>query len=191
MSRGIPAAREENGCKYIVVDPAYTNSAAHADIWLPIIPGADASLIAAMLYCIISKDSSSDHERKYIDHDFIKRYTVGWEEFKTAFLDHSKNIDPASNMHFFTPEWAEEKTGIPAEKIKMVSHLFGITKPAAIEIGMHGTAHHTNGDVTSILMTALCLITGNVDVPGGLVFIDSQKAKKGNRTVGNVSSKTL
>ena len=66
----------------------------------------------------------------------------------------------------------------------MLSHLFVITKPAAIEIGMHGTAHHTNGDVTSILMTALCLITGNVDVPGGLVFIDSQKAKKGNRTTG-------
>jgi anaerobic selenocysteine-containing dehydrogenase len=33
-------------------------------------------------------------------------------------------------------------------------------------------------------MTALCLITGNMDTPGGLVFVESQKAKKGSRTVG-------
>ena len=41
MSNGIPAAKAENSCKYIVVDPAYTNSAALADIWLPIMPGTD------------------------------------------------------------------------------------------------------------------------------------------------------
>ncbi|MEF9438316.1 MAG: molybdopterin-dependent oxidoreductase, partial [Candidatus Mariimomonas ferrooxydans] len=76
------------------------------------------------------------------------------------------------------------KTGISGEDIKKIAHLFGSTKPASIEIGMHGTAHHTNGDVTSVLMTALCLITGNVDVPGGLVFTASQKVKKGDRTVG-------
>jgi anaerobic selenocysteine-containing dehydrogenase/Fe-S-cluster-containing dehydrogenase component len=184
MSAGIPAAREENNCRYIVVDPAHTNSAAHADLWLPIIPGADASLLAAMLYCIITKDSSSDPGQKYIDHNFIKKYTIGWEGFRDSFLDHTKKIDQSNNLNFFTPEWAEDKTGISAEKIMEISHIFGITKPAAIEIGMHGTAHHTNGDVTSILMTALCLVTGNVDVPGGLVFIDSQKAKKGNRTAG-------
>ncbi len=49
---------------------------------------------------------------------------------------------------------------------------------------MHGTAHHTNGDVTSIIMAALCLITGNIDTPGGLVFINSQKPQKSNKTVG-------
>src|SRR4030066_663845 len=87
-------------------------------------------------------------------------------------------------MSYFTLEWAEEKTGIKKSDIEKIAHLFGITKPASIEIGMHGTAHHTNGDVTSILMSALCLITGNVDVPGGLVFIDSQKPKKGTNTSG-------
>lgn len=181
MSYGIPAAREENKCIYIVVDPAYTNSAALADIWLPIRPGTDAALLAAMLYYIIKNDSSSV---RYIDHNFLEKYTTGWREFKEAFLTYTKKTDPSNNIKFFTPEWAEEKTGISTNDIKKIAHLFGSTRPASIEIGMHGTAHHTNGDVSSILMTALCLITGNIDNPGGLVFIDSQKAKKGIKTIG-------
>jgi len=186
MSKGIPAAREENGCRYIVIDPSYTNSAAQADIWLPIIPGADAALLAGMLHYIINNDSAVDPVKKYIDHSFINRYTIGWDEFSDSFLSYAGKPDPSNNLHFFTLEWTEEKTGISAADIKRISHLFGITKPAAIEIGMHGTAHHTNGDVTSILMTALCLVTGNIDTPGGLVFIDSQKAKKGIKTSGKV-----
>jgi anaerobic selenocysteine-containing dehydrogenase/Fe-S-cluster-containing hydrogenase component 2 len=184
MSNGIPAAKVENNCKYIVVDPSYTNSAAHADIWLPIRPGADAALLAAMLYYIIKNDSHDYPSQRYIDHDFLEKYTTGWQEFKDSFLTYTKKKDPYNNLYHFTLEWAEEKTGISADDIKNISHLFGITKPAAIEIGMHGAAHHTNGDVTSIIMTALCLVTGNIDNPGGLVFIDSQKAKKGDQTVG-------
>lgn len=184
MSKGIPAAREENGCRYIVIDPSHTNSAALADIWLSIIPGSDAALLAGMLHYIIMNDSAVDPANKYIDHAFINKYTVGWDEFSDAFLAQAGKPDPSNNFHFFTLEWTEDKTGISAADIKRISHLFGITKPAAIEIGMHGTAHHTNGDVTSILMTALCLITGNMDTPGGLVFIDAQKAKKGIKTSG-------
>jgi anaerobic selenocysteine-containing dehydrogenase/Fe-S-cluster-containing dehydrogenase component len=181
MSYGIPAAREENGCIYIVVDPAHTSSAAHADIWLPIRPGTDAALLAAMLYYIIKNASS---ENRYIDQDFLEKYTTGWEEFKDTFLSYAGRIDSSNNLYFFTPEWAEEKTSISKDDIEKIAHLFGTTKPASIEIGMHGTAHHTNGDVTSILMVALCLITGNVDNPGGLVFIESQKVKKGDKTSG-------
>jgi len=184
MSGGIPAAREENGCMYIVIDPSHTNSAAHADLWLPIIPGTDAALLAAMLYFIIDNDSPDSESNRYIDHNFLKRYTIGWTEFKEAFLRQAREIDPACGLRYFSIEWASQRTGISPEDIRKVSHLFGITKPAAIEIGMHGTAHHTNGDVTSILMTALCVITGNMDIPGGLVFTESQKARKGNRTVG-------
>ncbi len=184
MSSGIPAAQQENQCMYVVIDPSYTNSAAHADIWMPIRPGTDPALLSAMLYFIIKNDSPGSPERTYLDHDFLHHYTTGWEEFRTAFLKLTRERDPSNNLLHFTPEWAEEKTGIEKKEIERISHLFGITKPAAIEIGMHGTAHHTNGDVTSILMTALCLITGNMDRPGGLVFIDSQKVKKNQRTCG-------
>ncbi len=184
MSCGIPAAREENDCIYVVVDPAHTNSAARADMWLPIIPGTDAALLAAMFYFIVTHDSPSDASKSYIDHAFLKKHSIGWEEFRSTFLRQAEKTDPSNELRFFSLEWAENKTGISVDNIKKISRLFGITKPAAIEIGMHGTAHHTNGDVTSILMTALCLITGNADRPGGLVFVDSAKPKRGKRTSG-------
>ncbi len=185
MSNGIPAAKAENNCKYIVVDPAHTNSAALADIWLPIIPGTDAALLAAMLFYIIENCCQDYPSQRYIDEEFLEKYTVGWQEFKEAFLSYTKRKDPANNLNYFTLEWAEEKTGISAKEIKKISHLFGITKPASIEVGMHGTAHHTNGDVISILATTLCLITGNVDRPGGLVMMSPHKPKKGIKTAGN------
>jgi anaerobic selenocysteine-containing dehydrogenase len=114
----------------------------------------------------------------------MERYTVGWPRFKRAFLEYTSKRDPANDLIYFSLDWAEEKTGIGKADIEKIAHLFGITKPAAIEIGMHGTSHHTNGDVTSILMSALCLLTGNMDRPGGLVFIDSQKVKKGSASTG-------
>ncbi len=184
MSNGIPAARAENGCTYIVVDPSHTNSASLADMWLPIIPGTDAALLASMLQYIIENCREDYPARCYIDQDFINNYTTGWEEFRDAFISFTKRKDPSNHLHYFTLEWGEEKTGISAEDIKKVAHLFGITKPASIEVGMHGTAHHTNGDVTSILATALCLITGNVDRPGGLVLMGPHKPRKGTKTAG-------
>ncbi|RJQ42747.1 MAG: dehydrogenase [Nitrospiraceae bacterium] len=183
MSNGIVAAREENGCIYIVIDPSHTNSAAHADMWVPIIPGTDAALLAGMLFYIIKNDSSSG-EHRYIDHNFIKNFTSGWHEFRDTFISYTEMQDPSNNLRFFTPEWTEEKTGISIDNIRKVAHLFGSTKPAAMEIGMHGTAHHTNGDITSILASALSLITGNVDAPGGTVFTDSLKPKRGAKTSG-------
>jgi anaerobic selenocysteine-containing dehydrogenase len=107
-----------------------------------------------MLYYIIKNDSITN-EQKYIDHVVIKNYTTGWQKFKDAFLSYTEITDPSNKLNFFTPEWTAEKTGIPVEDIIKISHMFGSTKPASIEIGMHGTAHHSNGDVTSILMTAL------------------------------------
>jgi thiosulfate reductase/polysulfide reductase chain A len=184
MSNGIPTAREENNCKYIVVDPSYTNSAALADIWLPITPGTDSALLACMLFFIIENCCLDYPSQCYIDQDFVEKYTTGWPEFQKAFLSYTKRKDPSNNLFYFSLEWGEEKTGISARDIKKISHLFGITKPASIEVGMHGTAHHTNGDVTSIIATALCLITGNIDRPGGLVLMGPHKPKKGMKTAG-------
>ena len=178
MAKGIISAKKDNHCIYVVADPSFTNSAAHADLWLPILPGKDPEFLAALLYYILENDDPADSGRQYMDHEFIDHYTNGWEEFRDEFSDYAQKIDPANSKYYFTSDWAEEKTGIPKKDIENIAHIFGITKPASIEIGMHGTAHHTNGDVTSILMMALCLITGNMDCPGGLVFIESQKAGK-------------
>lgn len=178
MSRGITEARLKNSLYYVVADPAFTNSAAKADKWLPIKPGTDNELLACILHYIIMNDCSSDPERAYIDHDFIEKHTINWDKFKEDFLFYSRITDELNGFHFFTLEWGADKTGISKEEISDIAHRMGKTKPAAIEVGMHGTAHHRDGDIASVLSTVICAITGNIDVPGGLVFSGAVKPSR-------------
>ncbi|PRR68734.1 molybdopterin-containing oxidoreductase family protein [Neomoorella humiferrea] len=182
-SRGTVGAKVENGCKVIVVDPAHTNTAAQADMWLPIRPGTDPDLFAAMLRYILENDNPHDPNRRYIDWQF-KNYSLGWEEFEAAFKSWWSRLDPINNLPYYSLEWAANRTGLPKEKIAEVAHLFGITKPAALVWGMQSPGHHYNGYVASILGTALNIITGNFDVPGGAIDTEITKASKGGKATG-------
>ncbi len=175
MSRGIPAAQLTNQMYYVVIDPAFTNSAAKADLWLPIVPGTDAELLVCLLCYILTHDEPGNKQASFIDHHFIENYTEGWENFKKDFLSQAGQRDETNGFLFFSPEWGANKTGIAQDEIKRLAHLMGVTKPAAIEIGMHGVGHHLTGDLTSTLAIVLCAITGNIDVPGGMVFTGSIK----------------
>ncbi|TYQ17905.1 UNVERIFIED_CONTAM: anaerobic selenocysteine-containing dehydrogenase [Acetivibrio alkalicellulosi] len=175
MSRGIPAAQLTNEMYYVVIDPAFTNSAAKANLWLPIVPGTDSELLASMLFYILTHDEPEKKQTSFIDHDFIENYTEGWENFKQDFLAQARQRDETNGLLYFSPEWGADKTGIASDQIIRLAHLMGITKPAAIEIGMHGGSHHLAGDLTSTLANVICAITGNIDVPGGLVFTGSVK----------------
>ncbi|MFQ6039413.1 MAG: molybdopterin-dependent oxidoreductase [Candidatus Poribacteria bacterium] len=54
----VPLARKlmqfkKNGGKLVIVDPRFSNSAAKADVWVPVKPGADAALALGMVQWII------------------------------------------------------------------------------------------------------------------------------------------
>ncbi len=182
-SRGTVAAKVENGCKVIVVDPSFSNTATHADEWIPIRPGTDADLFAAMLRYILENDDPKDPARRYIDWEF-KKYSIGWEDFEKAFREWWDKVDPVNGLKYFTLEWAENRTGIPKEKIRELAHLFGITKPAALIWGMQAPGHHYNGYCASILGTVLNIITGNFDAPGGAIDTEITKSSKGGTATG-------
>ncbi|MHB9100655.1 MAG: molybdopterin-containing oxidoreductase family protein [Sulfuricella sp.] len=181
-SRGTVEAKLA-GAKLIVIDPAFSNTAAKADQWIPIRPGTDPDLFAAVLRYILEHDNPSDPSRRYIDWSF-KDKSVGWDEFETEFRSWWKKVDPINKLNYFTPEWAEQRTGIAAEKITELAHTYGITKPAALVWGMAGTAHHYNGYITSIIGMALNVITGNFDVPGGVIDTELVRSDKGGKATG-------
>ncbi len=53
--------------KLVVVDPRYSETAAKADVWLPIKPGTDLAFLLAMMNVIV--------EEKLYDSNFVARYT--------------------------------------------------------------------------------------------------------------------
>ena len=66
--------QKANGVKLIVVDPRYTETAAHADLWLPLRPGSDAALSLAMLNVILN-------EFLY-DFDFVENWCTDIDELR-------------------------------------------------------------------------------------------------------------
>lgn len=181
-SRGTVGAQVA-GAKIVVIDPALSNTASKADQWIPIRPGTDADLFAAMLRYLIENDNPNDALHHYIDWGF-KDKSVGWDEFLAEFKTWWSKPDPINNLNYFSLEWAAQRTDIPANQIAELAHTFGITKPAAIVWGMNGIGHHYNGYLASIIGTVLNVITGNFDVPGGVVDTELAKSDKGGNATG-------
>lgn len=186
-SRGTVEAKLA-GAKIIVIDPAFSNTATKADQWVPIRPGTDPDLFAAVLRYILENNDDGNPLRRYIDWSFLE-YSNGWEDFQSEFKRMWRKKDPVNGLDYFTLEWAAERTGIAAKTIEELAHTFGITKPAAWVWGMNGIGHHYNGYVAAIIGTALNVITGNMEVPGGAIDTELVKSDKGGAAKGDSFNK--
>ena len=181
--KGTVGAQVENGCKVVVIDPSLSNTAARADIWLSPRAGTDGDLFGAMLRYILENDNPNDPKKKYIDWS-MKKYVVGWDEFMNAFKSWWDKKDPINGLSYFSLDWAAERTGLQKTQIEELSHLFGITKPAALVWGMQSPGHHYNGYCCSIIGTVLNVITGNFEAPGGAIDTELVKSDKGGSATG-------
>ncbi|MCD8491126.1 MAG: molybdopterin-dependent oxidoreductase, partial [Geovibrio sp.] len=182
-NRGTVEAKIKNGCKVVVIDPSYSNTATAADKWLAPRAGTDGDLFGAMLRYILENDNPSDPSRKYIDWS-MRNYIIGWDEFMNEFKSWWGKTDPINGMSYFSLDWAANRTGLSKEEIATLSHEFGITKPATIVWGMQSPGHHYNGYCCSIIGTVLNIITGNFDIPGGAIDTEIVKSGKGATATG-------
>lgn len=157
--------RKEYGLRTIVIDPLYSDTAIGlGDEWVPIRPGTDAALIAAMVHVMLEEDLH--------DQDFLDKYCSGFDE------DHLPEGAPknASYRAYVegngddgvekTPEWAADITGIPAQKIRQLAREIAGAKPCAITQGL-GLQRASNGENQCRAVMTLAAVTGNIGIPGG------------------------
>ncbi|ALB62805.1 Anaerobic dimethyl sulfoxide reductase chain A [Cronobacter condimenti 1330] len=158
-------ARAASQARMIVIDPRYTDTAAgREDEWIPIRPGTDAALAAALAWVLITEH--------YVDQPFLDNYCIGYDE---------KTLPPGApaNGHYKayilgdgpdgiakTPEWAATITGIPQERIVKLAREIGEAKPAFIAQGW-GPQRHSNGELACRAIAMLPILTGNVGIHGG------------------------
>ena len=138
----------KRGCKLISVEPRVTWFAARADVHLMLRPGTDTAVAMGMLKVIIEED--------LYDHDFVDCWTYGFEELaeRCAELD----LNDLAQM-----SW------VPEEKIVAAARLFATSKPANIVWGL-AVDMQSQGTPCAQAIAALWAITGNLDVPGGMVY---------------------
>jgi anaerobic dimethyl sulfoxide reductase subunit A len=159
---------KQNGCKFVLVDPQYTDSGAAYDTWwIPIKPNTDAAMMAGMAHYIFANKLQ---DQAFIDKfcmgmdagtmpDWAKNTPNGKENFKDYILGTYDGV-PKS------PEWAAEICGVPAADIKKLANMYATTKPAALKASWApGRAEY--GEQYNRMAAALQAMTGNIGILGG------------------------
>ncbi|WP_067804155.1 molybdopterin oxidoreductase family protein [Actinomadura formosensis] len=137
------------GGRVTVVDPRRTRTAALADEHLFIRPGTDAFLLMALVHTLFAEDlvASAGHLAGRVN---------GLDDLRALAVD-------------FAPERVAPVTGIPAGTIRRTARELAAAGRAAV-YGRLGTCTQAYGTLSSWLVDALNVLTGNLDRPGGAMF---------------------
>ncbi len=134
------------GVKVITFDVRLSNTAARSSEWIPIKPATDSAVMLAIANVIM--------EGGLYDSDFIDSWTTTTVRQLKEYLKQ------------YTPEWAEEVSGVPFNKIRDIAIEFATNRPSTV-ITYRGAVAHFNGAMTERCAKMLDAIVGNIEVPGG------------------------
>lgn len=155
---------KQKGCKFVVVDPQYTDSAAAYDAWwIPIRPNTDAAMLAGMAHYIFANNLQ---DQKFIDK-FVQGMDAAtmpdWAKGQESFKDYILGTNDKTPK---TPEWAEQICGVPAADIKKLADMYARTKPAALKASW-APGRNAYGEQYNRMAAAVQAMTGNIGILGG------------------------
>ncbi len=156
-------AVKQNSAKLIVIDPRRIDLVDFAELWLPLKPGTNVPLFSAMAYVIVKEG--------LVNNEFIADRTEGYHEF-------------VESLEKFTPEYAEEICGVPAEDIRKAARLYAKAKNGAIYWGM-GISQLSHGTASALALIHLAFLTGHIGRDGtGLNPLRGQNNVQGASDMG-------
>jgi formate dehydrogenase major subunit len=138
-------ATERNNAPLIVIDPRFTRTAAHADLYMRLRPGTDVPVVWGMLWHIF--------ENGWEDKEFIRERVYGMDQIRAEVAK-------------WTPEEVERVSGVPEEQVKRVAEIMATHKPGTFIWCMGGT-QHTIGNNNTRAYCVFQLALGNMGVSGG------------------------
>jgi anaerobic selenocysteine-containing dehydrogenase len=141
-------AMRRRGGTLTVVDPRRTRTALLADRHVPIRPGTDALLLAALAQVLF--------EEKLTDLGALEEHVEGVAEVREAVRE-------------FTPEAVAAACDMDAEEIRTIARELAAAPTAAV-YGRIGSSTVEYGTLANWLVDVLNVITGNLDRPGGALF---------------------
>jgi formate dehydrogenase alpha subunit len=144
ISNFLKRAVRQNGAKLIVIDPRKVEMTDFATLWLRQKPGTDVAVWQAMAHVVVKEGM--------FNRAFIEVRTEG-------FSDYVESLEP------YTPEWAEEVSGVPAEDIRRAARMYATSKASAVYWGM-GISQSTHGTDNTLAITNLALLCGQVGRAG-------------------------
>ncbi|HYG91123.1 MAG TPA: formate dehydrogenase subunit alpha [Azospirillum sp.] len=137
--------KERNRAPFIVIDPRFTRTAAHATEYVRIRPGTDIPAVWGILWHIF--------ENGWEDKEYIRQRVYGMDEIRAEV----KKWDPAA---------VERVTGIPGEQLRRVAETISKNKPSTA-IWCMGITQKSVGTANVRALSILQLALGNIGVEGG------------------------
>ncbi|MDR1013599.1 MAG: molybdopterin-dependent oxidoreductase [Coriobacteriales bacterium] len=180
---GIDTARlwqywKDLGKEVVLIDPLLNETGlAAADVWLPIVPGTDNAMAAAIAWVWITEDT--------YDKRYIREKTVGFDEgnmpdggYNEQYLQAHPawdgnlpaDVDAGRSFKAYilgtgwdgvakTPEWAAEICGIPARRIYALARAWA-TRPTSFWVMEGGACRRTFGHEFARMMGTLAMMQG-------------------------------
>jgi anaerobic selenocysteine-containing dehydrogenase len=153
------------GAKLATLDPRLSNTASLSDYWMPSYPGTEAAVLLAMAKVILDEGL---YNREYL-HDW-----VNWQQYlTTVYPDRActfENFIEAMREVYaeYTPEYAEQESGVKAEMIVEVARLIG---EAGTRFATHNWRSASSGNLggwaVARALHFLNVLTGSVGTVGG------------------------
>ncbi|NNG01700.1 MAG: molybdopterin-dependent oxidoreductase [Desulfobacteraceae bacterium] len=139
----------ENGAQMTYIDPRVTITATKAHRYWMIRPGTDLALNYALIHTILK-------ERLY-DSAFVDRWVLGLQELQDFVAE-------------YTPEWAEQETGISAKEIIALAREVSQEKPGVIfHYGYRGASYRNEIYMRRSILILNALM-GSIECKGGIFF---------------------
>jgi len=135
-----------NKAKLVSFDVRMSNTSGFADEAYYPYPGTDGAVALAMAHVIMNEG--------LYDVAFVRDWTNVTAE---QLIEHLKP---------YTPEFAEQESGVPARDIRRIAREFATTKPATT-FSYRGPVKHVYGSYQEAAIHMLNVITGNVEKKGG------------------------
>jgi assimilatory nitrate reductase catalytic subunit len=174
MRRVEDAKRANPALRLIVVDPRRTETAALADLHLPLLPGTDVALFHGLLHLMLWEGLT--------DNAYIAAHTSGFDVLRERVRD-------------FTPRETARITGLREQDIVTAARWFagldgaqGLRAPT-LSLYCQGLNQSRNGTAKNAALINLHLATGQIGKAGAGPFsLTGQPNAMGGREVGGLSN---
>ncbi|MGI8552243.1 MAG: molybdopterin-containing oxidoreductase family protein [Dehalococcoidia bacterium] len=160
-------AAKRRGAYVVTVDVRRTEAADKSDEVLRLRPSTDAAVALAMLHVIIA-------EERY-DPAFVSEHTVGFDALRAHVMQYS-------------PEWAAEISGVPAEQIVALARRYAETERAMILVGGSSMHKSSNGWMGARAIACLPALCGKLGKPGAGMG-PRHAAPTHGQAIGNITAR--
>ena len=138
-------AKEHNRAPWIVIDPRFTRTAAHATDYVRIRPGTDIPVVWGILWHIF--------ENGWEDRQYISERVYGMDAVRAEVAK-------------WTPDLVERVSGAPGEQLYRVAEAMAKNRPSTL-IWCMGATQKSVGTANVRAFSILQLALGNIGVAGG------------------------